>query len=50
VEIPKKFEPIIEALLKQLEEFEQAYGTIPEVKLVTKKNYNDLVKALQDKN
>jgi hypothetical protein len=32
-----------------LADIEQAYGTIPDVKLVTKKNYKDLVKLVQDK-
>jgi len=35
--------------LQQLEEFEQAYGVIPEVKLVTQNNYNNLIKSLQNK-
>jgi len=49
VEIPDKFEPIIQEILQQLEEFEQAYGSIPKVKLVTQDNYDALVKALQPK-
>lgn len=48
MEIPNKFEPIIKEILQQLEEFEQAYGAIPEIKLVTKKNYNDLVRLVQN--
>ena len=36
MEIPDKFKPILEEILQQLKEFEEAYGTIPKVKLVTK--------------
>jgi hypothetical protein len=48
-EVPEKYQTIMQDLLQQLIEFEQAYGTIPRVKLVTQSNYEDLMKRLQDK-
>ncbi|MFB2980868.1 hypothetical protein [Microseira sp. BLCC-F43] len=48
MEIPDKFKPIIEEILQQLKEFEEAYGTIPRVRLVTQDNYESLVKSLQN--
>ncbi|MFB2976840.1 hypothetical protein [Microseira sp. BLCC-F43] len=34
--------------MQELEEFDQAYGTIPKVRLVTQSNYDSLIKSLQD--
>ncbi|MCL1468681.1 hypothetical protein [Argonema galeatum] len=45
--IPEKYQSIIEEFVKQLEEFEKAYGYLPECRLVVKKDYETLVKRIQ---
>ena len=47
--IPEKYQSIVEEFVKQLEEFEKAYGYLPDCRLIPKKDYEALVKSLQSR-
>ena len=45
MQVPEKFEALIADFIKQLEDFEKAYGHIPKCQLIVSEEYRRLIET-----